>query len=398
MRPFSSAPHHRYDVMIVGARVAGAATALLLARRGLRVLAVDRAREGTDTTSTHALMRTGVVQLARWGVLDAVVASGAPQIRRTVFHYGAEPVSIDIAPDRFAGGLYAPRRAVLDQLLVDAARRAGAEIRHGTRLVTLTSDRFGRVDGAVVDDGTLRTVRAELVVGADGADSAVAAQVRPTTYWHGRGGWTSTIYAYAEGLERDTSHWHFGAGATSGVIPTNDGQACVFTATSADRFREVARADVTGAWWDMLRDVSPGVAERLTPDMIGRRRSFPGRRPFARRCHGPGWALVGDAGWYDDPATAHGISAALRDAELLADGLVAGDLETYARRRDELASPITAVTDRIASLAWEHDRLRALHLDLSRAMKHEAQTVAAWPVEQTTGQAIGPPTEREGAA
>ena len=78
-----------WDAVVVGARVAGASTALLLARAGLRVLVVDRARRGSDTLSTHALMRGGVLQLQRWGLLDGVVATGAPPVRRVTFHYGA---------------------------------------------------------------------------------------------------------------------------------------------------------------------------------------------------------------------------------------------------------------------------------------------------------------------
>ena len=132
---------NHWDVIVVGARAAGAATAMLLARGGLRVLCVDRSRYGGDTLSTHALMRGGVLQLQRWGLLDAVVAAGTPPVRRTVFHYGAETVGVSIRPSAGVDALYAPRRTVIDALLVDAAQRAGATVEFGTTVTGSAADR-----------------------------------------------------------------------------------------------------------------------------------------------------------------------------------------------------------------------------------------------------------------
>src|SRR6476646_5773590 len=114
--------HSRYDVLVVGARCAGAATAMLMARSGLRVLVIDRGRYASDTTSTHALMRGGVLQLHRWGLLPRIVAAGTPAVRVTAFHYGDDVVQVDIRPQHGVDALYAPRRTVLDTTLVDAAR------------------------------------------------------------------------------------------------------------------------------------------------------------------------------------------------------------------------------------------------------------------------------------
>ena len=119
-------PGERYDAVIVGARCAGAATAMLLARAGLRVLVVDREAYGRDTLSTHALMRGAVHQLHRWGLLDAVKASGAPAVRSSTFYYGDEAVRVPIKPRAGVDALYAPRRTVLDALLVDAAPASDA--------------------------------------------------------------------------------------------------------------------------------------------------------------------------------------------------------------------------------------------------------------------------------
>jgi 2-polyprenyl-6-methoxyphenol hydroxylase-like FAD-dependent oxidoreductase len=126
---------------------------MLLARRGLRVLAVDRDRHGTDTLSTHALMRGGVLQLHRWGILDRLRAEGTPTVRSTSFHYGDDVIDIQIKPLDGIDGLYAPRRTVIDRLLADAARESGAEIAYRTRLIDLMRSPEGRVCGVQNDRG-----------------------------------------------------------------------------------------------------------------------------------------------------------------------------------------------------------------------------------------------------
>ena len=123
----------RHDVVVVGGRVAGASTALLLARAGVRVILVDRDRHGSDTLSTHGLMRAGVLQLSRWGVLPDVAATGTPPIRQVIFHYAdGEQAVVAIRPSAGVDALYAPRRYLFDRLLVDAAAAAGAEVLHET--------------------------------------------------------------------------------------------------------------------------------------------------------------------------------------------------------------------------------------------------------------------------
>jgi 2-polyprenyl-6-methoxyphenol hydroxylase-like FAD-dependent oxidoreductase len=181
----------QWDVIVVGARVAGAATALLLARAGLRVLCVDRSRSGGDTLSTHVLMRGGVLQLQRWGVLDAVAEAGTPPVRRTVFHYGAESTAVSIRPSTGVDALYAPRRTVIDALLMDAAKRAGATIEFGAAVTGLHRDGNERVAGVVIDDRrrgrrAQRVERAPLVVGADGRNSVVAGNTGAPTVFVGR--------------------------------------------------------------------------------------------------------------------------------------------------------------------------------------------------------------------
>jgi len=239
----------RWDVVVVGARVAGAATALLLARSGLRVLCLERARPGSDTVSTHALMRAGVLQLRRWGLLDAVVATGTPAIRRTVFHYGTESVPVTPRPAFGVDALRAPRRTVLDSLLADAAAGAGATVRFGTAVTALCRDAGGRVTGVVTRDrrGRVRTERAGVVIGADGRDSLVAGAVGAEVLVAGRAS-SAFVYGYWADLPSDGYEWFYRPGSSAGTIPTNDGLTCVFVcAPPAAMDRLVAAGGPGGA-------------------------------------------------------------------------------------------------------------------------------------------------------
>src|SRR6266536_664185 len=158
----------RYDTIVVGGRCAGAATAMLLARGGLRVLVIEAGRPGTETLSTHALMRGGVLQLDRWGLLDAVVAAGTPAIRYAEFVYGEQVETLDIRPGGGVCALYAPRRTLLDPLLLEAARAAGAEVRTAARVTGILTDEHGvyGVDG--VQRGRPFRATAALTIGTDG--------------------------------------------------------------------------------------------------------------------------------------------------------------------------------------------------------------------------------------
>jgi 2-polyprenyl-6-methoxyphenol hydroxylase-like FAD-dependent oxidoreductase len=370
-------PHDHYDVLVVGARVAGASTAMLLARAGRRVALVDRAARGSDTLSSHALMRGAVIQLERWGLLDRVIAAGTPVIRTTTFHYGSDIVPIPIQPEPGIDGLYAPRRTVLDPIVADAAGEAGADVRFETQVVALSKDGAGRVVGAEVREpsGDIRRIHADLVVGADGAESSVARAVgAPVTRQGIEAG--SNALAYIEGLEPDGYHWGFGEGAGAGFIPTNDGLTCVFVGVPHHRFVAEVKPDVQGSFLPLLAEVSPVLAARAAAGrQASRVRAFAGRPGFFRRPHGPGWALVGDAGHWKDPYAAHGITDALRDAELLTDAILDGELARYERERDAIALPLFETLEEIASYRWDLARLRQLHLALSDEMNEQIATM-----------------------
>jgi flavin-dependent dehydrogenase len=370
-----------YDAVVVGARCAGAATAMLLARQGLDVLVVERSPYGSDTLSTHALMRGGVLQLRRWGLLDAVEAAGTPAVRTTSFHYGESEVAIPIKPRDGVDALYAPRRTVLDALLADAARGDGADLVHGVRLVDLLRTPAGRVAGVLVQDRdrTVRTVRAGIVIGADGASSTVARLTGAPRYRTGAhaGG---VVYGYWSGLDVRGYHWHFRPGVSAGVIPTNDGLTCVFAATPAARFMNEVRVDLEAGYRRVLQETSAEVAASiLGASRIGPLRGFAGQPGFVRESLGPGWALVGDAAYFKDPITAHGITDALRDAELLARAIARGSnqaLAEYQSTRDDLSEDVFRVSDDIASFEWDLASLEESHLTLSRAMNREVAWLA----------------------
>jgi flavin-dependent dehydrogenase len=376
----------RFDVVVVGARVAGAATALLLARQGLRVVVVDRARRGDDTSSTHAFMRGGTALLHRWGLLDRVVAAGTPAIRQTRFSYPHESSTVSIKPAAGVDALYAPRRTVLDPILVDAATAAGADVRFGVAVTDLTRDADGRVTGVVGRDrsGAVVEVAAGLVVGADGRDSLVARRAGARTVRMGTSA-SAFVYGYWPGLPTVGYEWYYRPGGTAGLIPTNDGQVCVFAGVPAQRFADELRGDLAGLYRRVLKEVTGGAGGRLSAEPPRRLRAFPGRPGFSRQAWGPGWALVGDAGYYVDPLSTHGMTDALRDAQLLAWATAAardGEPEAaayadYQRHRDAITEPMFAIIDQICSYAWDGPGIRRLLLRVSSAMSDEVEAILA---------------------
>lgn len=369
-----------YDVIIIGARCAGAATALLLARQGLRVLVVDRSRHGSDTLSTHALMRGGVLQLERWGVLDAIRAAGTPPVSTTSFHYAEDSIEIFIKPRDGVDALYAPRRTVIDPILADAAAEAGAEILRGPRVVDLLRSSEGRVRGVVIEDrpGEFREVVGDLIVGADGVRSTVARLVNAPTLLEGRHA-TGLVYGYWEGLQIEGYHWYYRPGVTAGSIATNGG-TLVFAGVSQDRFWNEIRFDPAAGFYQVLRETTSELADALAgARQLGSFRSYPGQPGYLRQSWGPGWALVGDAGYFKDPITAHGITDALRDAELLARAVPeasSGALARYQNVRDALSIRLFEITDAVASFDWDLEEVQLLHKELSDEMRQEVQYVA----------------------
>lgn len=373
----------RYDAIVVGARVAGAGTAMLLARAGLRVLVVERSGYGSDTLSTHALLRPGVLQLHRWGVLGRIISVGTPELRKTTFHYGDEAIEVPIKELDGVKGLYAPRRTVLDAALADAARESGAQIVYGALVKDVVHDETGRVCGVDLVDpsGAQRRVESDIVIGADGARSGVAKAVgaeilrqanRPAAY----------LYGYWRGLRLDGTHWYFAKDVDAGAIPTNEDMACLFVGMPPARYESGRLTGLEPLFWTVLGEIDRDLAAAVASlEREGKLRPFPGRPGFIRKSWGPGWALVGDAGCFKDPITAHGMTDALRDAELLANAVVAGTDEAmagYQSASDDLAVEFLDLSDRIASFEWDFERLKELHYRLSKLMRREYDLVRSF--------------------
>lgn len=376
-----------YDVTVVGARAGGAATAMLLARQGLRVLVLDRDRYGTDTLSTHALMRGGVLLLSQWGLLERIKDAATPSVRQTRFHYGAETVTVTMKPTLGVDALYAPRRTVLDRILVDAAAAAGAEIRYGVTVTDLRRDGAGRVIGVVGRDrsGAAVETRSWLTVGADGTKSTVARLAGAPFVRTGTGA-STMVYGYWDDLPVDGYEWFYRPGYSAGMIPTNDGAVCVFAGERATGVpRDLAGAH-TARYQSMLAGATGGAGGRFAAARPpARLYTWVGRPSFIRPAHGAGWALVGDAGSFLDPLSTHGITDALRDAEMLARSVAENGpgtdpvaaLAEFAHGRDRVVGPLFDVVDRIAGYGWDLPQLRRYLLELSSAMTDEVELIAA---------------------
>jgi flavin-dependent dehydrogenase len=388
-----------YDVVIVGGRVAGASTALLLARAGHRVLVVDRVRFPSDTLSTHLVWPAGVIQLRRWGLLEAIVDAGAPALSTIRNDVDGLAFDVPVWPASGVGSVYAPRRTVLDPVILNAAEEAGADVLEGVTVDGLARDGLARdglardatdrVTGVVGhhDDGRPLHVGARIVVGADGWRSRVARDAGAVAYDQ-RSPSNAVHYAYWSGLEdRGVEFWYRSAGGLmAGVFPTNDG-ACVYVNCRADRSAEL-RQNLDANYLRFIDECAPDLSARLeAASRTSPIRGTPGLPGFLRRPYGPGWMLVGDAGCTADPASAHGITAALRDAELAA---IAIDAAIRDPRRAGCAShAFHAARDRsrplyelgwaMASYEWDATTLLDLQASFAAELIREAQEVAAFP-------------------
>ncbi|MGH9084121.1 MAG: NAD(P)/FAD-dependent oxidoreductase [Acidimicrobiales bacterium] len=347
-----------YDAIVIGSRCAGAPTAMLLARAGRRVLVVDRATFPSDVLSGHTIQPAGVARLERWGLLDQVRATGVPFTSKVRFDFGpvvleGEPVPVDGITDAVC-----IRRTIIDSLLTSAAADAGAEVRQGFAVKSLLweGDRVvgirGRdATGAIVEE------RAHIVIGADGVSSFVARAAGATTYDEVPAT-TVNVYSYWRGLDLDALELYVRPNRFFVATPTNDGLAFVNQSVpvgEADRYR----GRTADAFAETVAEV-PHLAGRLArAERVERFRWAPPGDAFFRIPSGPGWALVGDAGYHLDPITAQGMLDAFRDAELLAgavdrglgDGTLSEELLGYQRDRDTAALPMYRHTANLADVS-----------------------------------------------
>lgn len=358
-----------YDVVVVGARCAGASTALLLARQGRRVLLVDKASFPSDTMSTLYIHQPGVARLARWGVLDDVVASGCPPLE-TISH-DVDGLRLSATTPAMDGvtAAYAPRRYVLDDLLVRAAVAAGADFMDGTRAEELVL-RDDRVAGVRLRTGdAVATVSAGLVIGADGMRSKVAELVDAPavrsaplascvyyTFWHGL---------------RTGFGFHERPGRWVARIPTHDDLTIVAAYLPQSEF-QAARRDPAAAYLAAVESTAPELYEQMmSAERADRWRGTGDQRNYFRQAHGPGWALAGDAAHHLDTISARGITNALIQADLIAEslsGVDTADAAAVDQAMEHFAKDMGAVLDEpymstleLARLQPTKARLRMLH-------------------------------------
>jgi flavin-dependent dehydrogenase len=389
-----------YDVIIVGARVAGSPLAMLLARAGLEVLVVDRATFPSDTRSTHNLIAPGCRMLEHWGLLDRLAATGCPPISRMVMYADGRTIVAPVSPGADGEITYAPRRHILDHLVGEAAAEAGARVTQGTAFVDVLRG-GGRVTGVHLRTpaGTLVSKSARVVVGADGRYSRVAklvgaaARVRKVN--------NAGSYAYWPWERTDVEvHARPDGKGEVVVFPTHRGQACVVAAcreVDAPKFR----ADPRGAYMAHL-----GACPTLSlPDDAAEGRSrlhaCGDLHGCVREAAGSGWALVGDAGIFNDPTPGRGISDAFIQAQLLADALapvllsgasdktVDAALAEYAARRDEWFVGLFEATCDMAQHDWDeraafmgrmrYQQLATAELGRLSALRLPAEATAALP-------------------
>jgi 2-polyprenyl-6-methoxyphenol hydroxylase-like FAD-dependent oxidoreductase len=335
----------RHDVLIVGTRCAGAPLAMLLARKGFNVLGVDRAQFPSDTVSTHFMWPRTTSSLAKWGLLNKLAATGCPMINQVTADYGTIALRGRPSPVDGTDAMYSPRRIVLDNLLVDAAREAGAEIREATTFRELVWAEDQVVGARLHDaDGRLIEESAAIVVGADGMWSPVARAAGAATDVEHRS-FTCGYYAYWAGVPTQGVEFYVRHGRDILVFPTHDGLTCIWAGRSHDDWNTY-RKDVEGTYLEII-GLAPTLAERLRCSQ--RVSPFKGTSKlmnFYRQSFGKGWALVGDAAYHRDPLPGMGIGDAFLGAQLLADALADGLADDATCLDHSLAAYQSAFRDR----------------------------------------------------
>jgi flavin-dependent dehydrogenase len=343
-----------YDAIVIGARCAGAPTAMQLARKGRRVLVLERDTFPSDTVSTHCLTGDAVPRLISWGLMDRVLATGLKPLRTITFRAFGAALEFPLPEEAF--GLN-PRRYAIDKVLADAAAEAGAEIRYGASVQELIVEDGTVVGVRVRSGGGTVEERARIVIGADGKNSIVAKTVKPEEY-NTHPGTTAGYYSYWSGIPYTGTELMIMPGRAAFIFPTNDDLVCLGVEfRAADHFEEW-RKDPEPRLYETYDEF--GIGERIRggkreEKMFGMR--WPG--DYYRKPYGPGWALVGDAGFLKDPILGQGINDAFRDADLLADAIDAGlsgrvpleqALAGYQQQRDAASSEMYAVNYEFSKL------------------------------------------------
>ena len=336
------------DVVVVGGRVGGSASAIPLARAGRRVIVLERGRVASNTLSTHGLFPAGVNELQTLGALDRVLAHDPPKMRWYVVHHLGYTVKQPLRPVNGFDYFLCVGRPHLDAALSETAVEAGAEVREGSRVTDLVweGDRVAGVRYTPTRGGTAKEIRAKLVIGADGRRSTVAGLVGEATPYRGSKNARGFAYWYMDDpmLDSDWRHamplWRIGE-TVSIVAGMPEGRMAVILMGPAENIAKF-RQDPVAMWERILREnrhLAARVDGATNPSRLFTAAEL---TAFFRRSSGPGWALAGDAGHFKDPILAQGIR----------DGM------EFGRRLGESAEPaLDSPADLDAALtAWEATR------------------------------------------
>ncbi|HUS29842.1 MAG TPA: NAD(P)/FAD-dependent oxidoreductase [Kofleriaceae bacterium] len=326
-----------YDAIIVGARCAGAPLARFLARAGKKVALVDSATFPSDQPmSTHFIHPYGMRVLEDLGLAERI-RDISPPVNLMRQDVGGHIVEFRINP-----GGSCPRRIDLDQVLLDGAREAGAEVRLGERVIEIIREK-SRVVGVVTAsrEATRHELRGNVVVGADGRHSTIGDLVEAEryfeyvgprgaywAYWPRPKFFDEAPYNGATMLRFVGEHFQF-------VFPTNRDQLILGVGFPREELA-TWKTDPHAKLLEHLRS-TPFFKPLVEAQPISKTLGLTKAEYFFRRAAGPGWALVGDAGLFKDPTPGLGITDALRDAKNLAAAIIEGGdqaLERYWRQRD----------------------------------------------------------------
>ena len=373
-----------YDVIVVGARCAGSPLAMLLAREGHRVLVVDRAHFPSDTMSTHFIQNPGLLRLAKWGLLGRLMATGCPPITQVTMAAGdGEAFTIDTPPRPGLEGFISPRRTILDALLVDAAREAGVEVLEGVSVTSLLRDeeRVSGIEG-YTNDGPFRA-EARFVIGADGRHSTIAQAVDA--------GYEREIpekgvgyYSYFANVDFEGTYLHTTDDLFCVAFPTHENLLTIAIEWFGRELKDVRR-NIDENFMSSLDALGDFGARVRAGTRAAKYVGLADLTNFMRTSHGPGWALIGDAAYFKDPAPADGISDAFRSAEYLSEALhdvLVGTsseedaLQRYDERNDEYALPLLDLTAKVAAVGTPAQERLETFIEIRMLNEQEADAMS----------------------
>lgn len=414
----------RFDVVIVGARCAGSPLALFLARAGLSVCVIDQAGFPSDTLSTHMFQLSGIEIMKELGVLDAVLACGAPPILDTYMKF--EDADLSGPPRLLPNDIQIPmlcvRRISLDVNLVHAVTEAGIDLRLHRRVTGLL-ERDGRVRGVTVQsrDGKTSSIEADLVVGADGRASTVARLTGARRY-HVVPSERISTWAYFRNVPREPVARVFYYRKDDDFIvaaPADDGHFIAVACPSLDRLDSEYRTDSEGWFMRTMARCKP-VGDLLAgAERVTKFRGLTRFEGFFREATGPGWVLAGDAGHFKDPTPGQGISDALRQVKKLSQAIVRGlgkpgtldrELNDWWRWRDHdgiqhhwfsfdvgKGGPLSPVMVEILRGIARNDETRKDFLDIFIHRQWPRNLFGLRALVGATGRLLANPARREGA-